>query len=58
MQGQPPNSNGSLAQRRPVSPSRPTLGRADQLPLALSAPPHLQTGTGSRKDVSTKAWER
>lgn len=36
-QRQPPNSNSSLAQRRPVSPSRPTLGRADQLPLALSA---------------------
>lgn len=44
MQRQPPNSKGSLAQRRPVSP-------ADQLPLALSAPPQGWVGHSTSKQA-------
>lgn len=51
MQRQPPNSKGSLA-CRPAAPG--TFGPTPR----MGGPFHLQTGTGSRKDVNTKAWEK
>lgn len=50
-QRHPRNSNGSLAQRRPVSPSCPILGSADQPPLALPAPPQGWVGHSASKQA-------